>query len=131
MIIGVGLDLVKVKDLPYDFIQKTFTKKEQEQCCNSKTAGLPQWERYAGILAAKEAFKKSLGAAFTNIPYLDMEMTRDDNDRPKISLCCPDKYGHGNVNYTFHITLSHTDERAVAVVVIEEIGNTWYKRLFG
>lgn len=130
MIIGIGLDLIRVRDLPYEFVQANFTQAEQNYV-QGLMNGLPQWERYAGILASKEAFKKALGEAFTDIPMLDMEVARDENGRPYISLCCPEKYGHGQANYKIHITLSHTDERAVAMVVIEEHGDTWYNRLFG
>lgn len=130
MIIGTGLDMVRVKALEYDFMIATFTENERHYC-DSEGGGLPRWQRYATFLAAKEAFKKALGGAFLDIPYLDLEVSMDEHMRPSITLCCPEKYGHGHASYTIHVSFTRALDHAVAMVAIEEHGNTWFNKLFG
>jgi phosphopantetheine--protein transferase-like protein len=129
MIIGVGLDVVVVKALTYDFIQDNFTKGEQVYC-NGSIPGLLRWEKYASIIAVKEAFKKSLGGVFTNIPPHDIEVQLDENGRSFVTLCCPEKYHHKHVDYTIHVSTTCGNGHATAIVIIEEHGDTWYNVIF-
>jgi holo-[acyl-carrier protein] synthase len=125
MIIGTGVDVVeiprfrKVTDKLKDrFIHRIFTLEEQ-QYCGAHRDPVPH---FAARFAAKEALFKSLGTGWAKgITWLDVEVLRKWPDAPAMVL-------HGEAlklsvakgAQTIHLSLSHTDQWAVATVILEK-----------
>jgi holo-[acyl-carrier protein] synthase len=124
MILGIGVDVVTIarfrdvverqKDR---FICRVFTAAEQEYC-GAHRDPVPH---YAARFAAKEAFLKALGTGWAGgIRWVDIEVLRNPGAAPSIQL-------HGIAAQiaaekqvrSIHISLSHSDESAVAAVIME------------
>jgi len=119
MILGVGTDIVETKRIKetiekWDthFIKKVFTEKEIEYCQN-KLNPIPH---FAARFAAKEAFYKALPQN-RNYPlsWQHIEII-NENGKPTIKFHS-DKEEHKSI--AIHLSLSHTDNNAMAVVIIE------------
>jgi len=70
----------------------------------------------AGLFAAKEATAKAIGTGFDRFWPCDIEVTHDEKGKPFIVL-------HGKAKdtangATIHVSISHTDEDAVAFAVV-------------
>lgn len=106
----IGVDLVEVwrirrllEDYGEHFLRRLFTEGEVEY---SLSAPPPLREqRLAARFAAKEAFMKALGK---KVPYREIEVLRSPNGAP--ALCWKGK--------TYPLSLSHTENYALALVVI-------------
>lgn len=90
MIYGIGTDIIEIDRLEkvinrygQQFIDKIFTKKEQQYCLRyAKTA-----ERFAGRFAAKEAVAKALGCGFgKHARFLDIEIINNKEGKPQVLL---------------------------------------------
>ena len=125
MIIGTGVDIVEIgrirkmrEKLGNRFIQRIFTAAEQE-FCNERHDPAPH---FAARFAAKEAIFKALGTGWAQgVSWLDCEIVRKDSEAPVMVLhgdaeqrCL--RLGGGRI----HLTLSHSDQWAVAMVILEE-----------
>jgi holo-[acyl-carrier protein] synthase len=129
MIIGTGVDVVeiprfrkvleRVKDR---FLFRVFTAAEQ-QYCNAHRDPAPH---LAVRFAAKEALFKALGTGWAKgVTWLDAEVLREGQDAPTMVL-------HGEAlsvssakgAQTIHLSLSHTDQWAVATVILESNGQS-------
>lgn len=124
MIIGIGIDVVEVKRIERALrgstalLHRVFTSSEQAYCSGRKT----QYQNYAGRFAAKEAALKALGTGWREgIRWTDVEVLNGDNGQPLLTV-------HGKASqileqtgadYT-HISISHSQDYAVAVVVLEK-----------
>jgi len=125
MIIGTGVDLVeierfrKVLERSGDrFISRVFTPGEQ-QFCNEHRDPAPH---FAARFAAKEAMFKALGTGWAKgVTWLDVEVLRDRPDAPMMLL-------HGEAQRLsqalgtnkVHLSLSHSDHSAIAIVILEQ-----------
>jgi holo-[acyl-carrier protein] synthase len=122
-ILGLGIDLVEISrikesidHLGQKFIQRLFSEKEQEYC-NKYKDSLPH---YAARFAAKEALVKALGCGFgKDFAFLDCEVINDDSGKPHIHLS--DKANKKFNNPSFHLSLSHSQLFATAVVIWEKV----------
>ena len=111
MILGLGVDAVpvarmrKALERTPRLAQRVFTEHELSTADEraSREASL------AARFAAKEACRKALG---TVIPWRAVEVVSDRERVPSLRVV-----GHDGVR--FHVSLTHTDETAVAVVVAE------------
>lgn len=111
MIVGLGIDLVDISrfskslEVP-NFKQKIFSLNE----------GTLSPLHLAGRFAAREAFFKALGNQEV-FNYKDLEVTNEVNGKPQfkflneLSKYCGDK--------SIHLSISHTSEYAMAIVIIE------------
>lgn len=86
---GIGSDLIEVSRIKKaiqthgSFLDKVFTKKEQDYCSQFKDP----YVRYAGKFAAKEAISKALGIGIcSKLNWLDMEILNDENGKPTCSF---------------------------------------------
>ena len=124
MIIGTGVDLVeierfrKVLDKTGErFILRVFTPGEQEFCNNHRDP-IPH---YAVRFAAKEALFKALGTGWAKgVTWLNVEVLREHANAPSMKLTgeaqrLGDSFGTNKI----HISLSHTDRWAIAMVILE------------
>lgn len=120
MINGIGIDIVEVADLERRLKRSAFDRvfSEAEQAYAERRP-----KRRAEILAArwaaKEAFLKALGTGIrAEWPLNQIEIVHDGEGRPEIRLTSP----HANrlpQGARVHVSLTHTEHYAAAVVVIE------------
>jgi holo-[acyl-carrier protein] synthase len=124
MIVGIGVDIVGIERMRRAlerqgerFIRRLFTAAEQEYCRAHRDAA----PYYAARFAAKEALLKALGTGWTQgVTWLDVEVRRNEMGAPKLMLrgraeeVCR-SLGTGSI----HISLSHSEESAVAFVILE------------
>jgi holo-[acyl-carrier protein] synthase len=124
MIIGTGIDIIEVARVAEKvgkengFKQKIFSLAEIS-FCESKTN---KDEHYAARFAAKEAFLKATGLGLNlGFELYEIEVTGDAAGKPAITL-------HGNFKVKaaengwnkIHLSLSHVQAMACAVVIIEK-----------
>jgi holo-[acyl-carrier protein] synthase len=124
MIIGTGVDVVEItrfrdvmERLKDRFILRVFTPGEQ-RFCNGHRDPVPH---FAVRFAAKEALFKALGTGWAKgVTWLDAEVQRERQDAPAMVL-------HGEAKrlsaakgaQKVHLSLSHSDLWAVAMVILE------------
>jgi holo-[acyl-carrier protein] synthase len=124
MIVGIGVDIVELarfngamERLKEKFLLRLFTPDEQSYCEGHRDP-VPH---FAARFAAKEAVFKALGTGWAKgVTWLDVEVQKEAQEAPGIILhgealrLCKEK-GVRKV----HLSLSHTDHWAVAMVVLE------------
>lgn len=123
MIKGIGVDMVEIgrvrKLLEQDngFIERMFTAREIAYCESKYFKA----QHYAARFTAKEAFFKALGTGFRDgMSWQDVEVDNDELGKPQILLTAAalKKFKGKKLKHTL-LSLSHTREMAVALVVIE------------
>ena len=123
MIIGVGVDIVKVDRIKKVvsrtecFISKVFSENEIEYF-NKKNNN---FETIAGYFAAKEALSKALGTGIRGFRLTDIEIRNDVLGKPEIILSEKIKKINNISEYRAHLSISHTSEDAIAFVVLEGV----------
>jgi holo-[acyl-carrier protein] synthase len=124
MIVGLGIDHVDVERFRRlldrhgsRLRQRIFTPREL--ALRPKTAG--QVQTLAARFAAKEAGMKAIGTGWAEgVTFQDFEIGRDERGAPVLTL-------HGEALHRCQemgvtnslVSLSHTDQMAVAVVILE------------
>jgi holo-[acyl-carrier protein] synthase len=124
MVIGVGVDIVEIRRIATalqgsaSMARRVFTPKEIDYCSQRKV----QYQHFAGRFAAKEAALKALGTGWQGgIRWTDVEVIAETTGRPYLAL-------HGKAQELFqqsgasraHLSITHSKEYAVAVVVLED-----------
>ncbi|MBN2282438.1 MAG: holo-ACP synthase [Deltaproteobacteria bacterium] len=125
MIGSIGIDLVEIERIKRiiskwngRFLRRIFTESEIAYCESNREPS----RHYAARFAAKEALFKSLGAGIGGeMRFTDVEVRNEGTGRPELEL-------HGTVRdrmkaagfTAVHVSLSHTDMNAVAVVALEK-----------
>ena len=124
MILGIGVDIIEVTRIQSAFEKfgERFAKRilhdaEIEYCLSHRVPG----PFLAARFAAKEAISKAFGTGIgAQLGWQDMEIRRKESGEPYVIL-----HGRGTELLrargarTVHITLSHTQQHAVAVAVLE------------
>lgn len=123
MIVGIGTDLAEVDRIAAAlaeygerFERRVFTNQEIAYCRRNPRR---MAERYAARFAAKEAFSKALGTGMrVGVFWRDIEVRRALGGRPVLEL-------HGRARelasgMRSHLSLTHTDATAMAVVILEQ-----------
>lgn len=122
MIIGVGIDLVSIERLAESlkseaFKRRVFSPAEMAQCEGVANSA----EKYAGKFAAKEAMMKAIGKGIRqSVWFTQIELLNQESGAPVIAAS-------GEARKTLaalgadqvHVSISHTGETAVAVVILE------------
>lgn len=119
MIEGIGNDIIEVKRIEQviarfhsRFLDKVFTKNEQEYCLGFRDSG----RRFAGRFAAKEAVVKSIGTGFREgISWLDIEVISGENGKPVCLLSPSLKQRFPDANIL--VSISHCREYATAFAI--------------
>jgi holo-[acyl-carrier protein] synthase len=122
---GIGTDLVEVARIERiigkwgdRFLKRVFSEGEIIYC--GKKAFPPQ--HYAGRFAVKEALLKCIGRGlFSGLSLKDIEVVNTKEGKPELSV-------HGKVHEIIdtldiiksHVTISHTNNFATAVVILEK-----------
>ncbi len=114
MIIGIGVDITSVKRIEaalekykHRFTSRVFTAAEQAYCSRKPAPAV----HYAGRFAAKEAVKKAAGSARG---WVEIEIVNDESGKPAVKLKNPP------AKALINISISHSNEFAVAFVTVEE-----------
>ena len=124
MILGVGIDIIEVARIQssYEtfgerFLNRILRAGEIQYCLSYKTPG----PFLAARFAAKEAISKAFGTGIgAKLSWQDMEVARRESGEPYVIL-------HGNGEKLLKkrggrivlISLSHTQEHATAVAILE------------
>jgi len=124
MILGIGVDIVEVKRIAemYEkqgdaFLEKCFTPAEVSFCMDRKN-----WDQsLAARFSAKEAGMKALGTGWAHgVSFTMIEVVREKPGAPELrfhgkALELAEEMGVTN----FWVSISHTDQYAVAQVILE------------
>jgi holo-[acyl-carrier protein] synthase len=124
MIIGTGIDIVKINRIEYlynkfkdKFLDRVFTKRELDHCRKRKRF----FHGLALRFAAKEAFLKSIktGLRF-NLKLTEIEVVNDELGAPSLNLygAAKTRAQEMKVKKT-HLSLSDEGDYAVANVILE------------
>ena len=121
MIKGIGTDMAEVDRIEKNiknerFLKKIYSPNEIEYLETRKFN--PQTA--TGMFAAKEAVSKCLGTGFTNFGPCDIEIIKDKLGKPEVVLMNNALIRARELNIdTFHVSISHTKEYAIAYCVAE------------
>jgi holo-[acyl-carrier protein] synthase len=125
MIVGLGADVVEIRRIRQAlkhqgerFIRRIFTAAEQE-FCEARRDPAPH---YAVRFAAKEALFKALGTGWAKgLSWQDVEVVRREQDAPILVLShAAEKQSRELGTRSIHLSLSHSDDSALAVVILEK-----------
>ena len=129
MIVGIGTDLVEVERIKKElvshgekFIDMLYTEKERTYCTRAENLAI-QAQCFAARFAAKEAFLKALGSGLRGgLKWKDVEVINNELGKPEIRIRDTAKKicENAGINGIF-LSLSHTKDSAIAVVVLEKI----------
>ena len=123
MIVGIGLDLVKIDRIraiaerwQTRFLDRLYTEAERRYCL----ARPEPYASFAGRFAAKEAVLKALGTGWTNgISWHDIQVLNDRAGRPRATVSGRVKTLMNRAGITMiHVSLSHDTDYAVAEAVL-------------
>ena len=123
MIKGVGVDMVEIARVrrlveeDRGFAARIFTEREIAYC-ESKFS---KAQHYAARFTAKEAFFKALGTGFRDgMSWRDVEVENDALGKPQLRLAAAalEQFRRRRLKNA-HLSLSHTREMAIALVVVE------------
>lgn len=117
---GLGTDIIEIGRIDkvivrygHKFLDRLFTKKEQEYCLKHKMSA----RHFAGRFAAKEAVVKALGTGISkDIHWVDIEIFNDEHGRPYV--CYSSKIASMFGNPEIQISISHCKEYATAVAIL-------------
>jgi holo-[acyl-carrier protein] synthase len=113
-----GIDLIEVSRLRAAverygkrFLERIFTPLELDECGG-------QVGSLAGRFAAKEAAVKALGCGIGVVSWQELEIHRGENGKPVLCLYgAADRLAHACGLTGWSVSLSHTHEYAIAIVV--------------
>ena len=109
----VDVDRIKSSIEKYQdkFLSKVFNKEEQDYC-NSKSN---PFIHYSGKFAAKEAVMKAVFCSrkLSSISFRDISIINDKNGAPTVFI-------HGHSEERINISISHTNDQAVAFAILQE-----------
>ncbi|HUI44947.1 MAG TPA: holo-ACP synthase [Nitrospirota bacterium] len=122
MIIGIGVDLVKIDRIDragksrVGFLERVFTENEREYCSRQKFPA----QHYAGRFAAKEAVLKAIGTGWSaGVKWTDMEILHGEGGGPIVNVSgrVKDLMDLKGVKQIL-LSYSHDEGYAVAQVVL-------------
>jgi holo-[acyl-carrier protein] synthase len=124
VIVGLGVDIVEIERIRRvissaggRFIERVYTPAETEFCARQRDPA----PHFAARFAAKESLFKALGPGWAEgVQWRDVEVERGEGGRPMLVL-------RGNAlaksveigAARFHVSLTHGEGSAVAVVILE------------
>lgn len=121
MIRGIGNDIIEIKRITeaverygQKFLDRLFTKREQDYCKQHKESN----RHFAGRFAAKEAIVKALGTGFgSEASWLDIEIINNQQGKPEVIVS--EKIKQNFDNPRLLLSISHGKEYAIAVALWE------------
>jgi len=127
MIAGIGIDLVEIARIERiaarwgdAFLGRVFTLGEIEACSGRARPAI----HFAGRFAVKEALLKALGLGLgIGVRLREIETVNQRDGRPTLRLYANAlRILEGRGIRRTHLTITHTKDHAVAVVVLENDG---------
>lgn len=125
MIRGIGIDIVDTArmrlalDRNKNIVSKILTDAEIGQLPNSDFSSARFVESLSARFAAKEALAKALGESLFSIGLHNIEVLKPEgSDKPCITVLGP-SLGDLGKSHKFHLSLTHSDASAAAVVIAE------------
>lgn len=124
MILGIGSDLAEVPRIRASrerfgdrFLRRIYTDAEIQFALSKANAD----ERFAGRFAAKEAGMKALGTGLAGgVTWHDFTVIREPSGKPTLALTgAAARIASQKGVQRIHLTITHTAEFAMAVVVME------------
>ena len=123
MIQGVGIDIIEIDRIDEAirkwgdrFVRRVYSEKEIAYCGSKHFPA----RHYAARFAAKEACLKSLGLGLgQGLALRDISVVNSRSGKPELSIDRDLNPILKNTNYMFHLSLSHSQAYASAVVVLE------------
>ena len=124
MILGVGIDIIEVARIQSSlekfgdrFLNRILRPKEIEYCMAYRTPG----PFLAARFAAKEAISKAFGTGIgAKLGWQDMEVAKKESGEPYLILHDGgEKLLRERGGKTVFISLSHTQQHATAVAILE------------
>jgi len=124
MIIGMGTDLAEVARIAESierfgdrFISRVYTPGERAYALSKANSA----ERFAARFAAKEAGMKAIGTGWKRgVRWQDFEVVNEPSGRPTLLLSGVARQIANELGVcSVHLSLTHTKETAMAVVVLE------------
>ncbi len=125
MIVGTGVDITEVgrvaeavERFGERFLRRVFTPAEVAYCSSKRN----KIERLAARFAAKEAALKALGTGLRHgITWQQVEVRRQPGSRPTIAFSgVAAQYAARLGVKHVSLSLSHTAEQAIAMVILED-----------
>jgi len=125
MILGIGSDLAEVSRIRASrerfgdrFLRRIYTETELAYSLSKANVD----ERLAARFAAKEAGMKALGTGLSGgVTWRDFSVGRQPSGKPTLNLSgVAARIAAQNGIRTIHLTMTHTAEMAMAVVVVED-----------
>jgi|SRR5690349_8708405 len=124
MIVGVGIDIIEVSRVAEKigrengFRENVFSPKEIAYCESQADKA----QHYAARFASKEAFLKATGMGLLlGTTLRDIEIASDDKGKPEVILHATFKdEAQKNGWNKIHVSLTHVQATACAVVIIEQ-----------
>jgi holo-[acyl-carrier protein] synthase len=111
MIAGIGVDAVAIERMRRA-LERTPRLEHRVFTAGERAVAAQRRSRVASLaarFAAKEACRKALGRP---LPWRDVEVVSSDDGVPSLRV-------RGRDDLRFHVSLTHTDDLAMAVVVAE------------
>jgi holo-[acyl-carrier protein] synthase len=124
MIVGIGIDIVEIVRVRRilerqgeRFLRRIFTPAEQEYCRKHRDAA----PYFAARFAAKEALFKALGTGWAEgATWLNAEIQRKESGAPVLALSGRTQEIGAQLGVeAVHISMSHSEQSAVAIVILE------------
>ncbi len=124
MILGVGIDLIEVARIRASFqkfgerfLQRILRPEEIAYCLLHKNPA----PHLAARFAAKEAISKAFGTGIgAELGWQDMEIVRKESGEPAVRLHAKGlRLLQERRGSKVHISLSHTEQHATAVAILE------------
>lgn len=125
MILGIGVDIVEIDKLRLAMIRRgerlrdrAFTRSEIDYCEGRAN----KFQHYSARFAAKEAVFKAIGTGWRDgVSWQDAEVSNQMNGKPTLLLSGRTlELANLMGARKYWISLSHTDQYAVAQVVLED-----------
>lgn len=114
MINNIGVDITSIARIEAAlyrwnerFVRRIFTQEEADYCRSKKNPAI----HFAGKFSAKEAFKKAAGV---NLSWTDIGIINGADGKPSVKLA------ENRFDRNICLSISHSDEYAVAFVTVEE-----------
>lgn len=110
-IVDVGRVKSSIEKYQDKFLNKVFNKEEQDYC-NSKSN---PFIHFSGKFAAKEAVMKAIFCSkkLNTIGFRDISIINDKNGTPIVFI-------KGHSEKSINISISHTNDQAVAFAILKE-----------
>lgn len=128
MVLGLGTDLIEIERIEASidrfgerFLERLFTPGEIAYCLRKKANAA---ESFAARFAAKEATAKALGTGISRgVSWKEIEVRREAGQRPTLHLSGRAARTAEVIGMKYiHLSLAHSRDMAIAVVVLEDQG---------